>query len=210
MLNPVCVGQIFNVRRMQREGIAILGFNSPEFLFANMAAILADGIAAGIYSTNGPEACKYIVNHANATIVVCEGEKQLEKFLQHRADMPQVLAYVVWCHSESELASSAHLVADVTEARRRRIFSFDQFMQLGATSEQLTTELHRRMNHQSPEDVCTLVYTSGTMSMPKAVMISHDNVIFVATSVLDRFSADENERMVSYLPVCASMHLFLL
>jgi len=52
-----------------------------------------------------------------------------------------------------------------------------------------------------PQDVASLVYTSGTLAMPKACMISHDSIMFVATSVLERFAATEDERMVSYLPL---------
>lgn len=50
--------------------MAILGFNSPEWFFANMGAIGAGAKAAGIYTTNGPEAAGYIVNHAKAEVCV--------------------------------------------------------------------------------------------------------------------------------------------
>ena len=39
--------------------VNIIGFNSPEWDFANFGAIMAGGISAGVYATNGPEACKY-------------------------------------------------------------------------------------------------------------------------------------------------------
>ena len=36
------------------ESVNVLGFNSPEWLTMNMAAIYAGGKAAGIYTSNGP------------------------------------------------------------------------------------------------------------------------------------------------------------
>jgi long-chain-fatty-acid--CoA ligase ACSBG len=36
--------------------VSVIGFNSPEWFVADLAAIFAGGIAAGIYTTNGPEA----------------------------------------------------------------------------------------------------------------------------------------------------------
>eukprot|EP01084_Bolivina_argentea_P239416 402415_1 len=42
------------------QAVAIIGFNSPEWFFSNMGAIFAGGKAAGIYTTNGAEGCKYI------------------------------------------------------------------------------------------------------------------------------------------------------
>ena len=55
------------------ESVSILGFNSPEWLIANNGAIAAGGFAAGIYTTNEPPACKYIVEHCSARVVVVEG-----------------------------------------------------------------------------------------------------------------------------------------
>ena len=46
-----------------RHGVAIIGFNSPEWFIADLAAVFANGIAAGIYATNSPEACKYILEN---------------------------------------------------------------------------------------------------------------------------------------------------
>ena len=57
------------------------GFNSPEWFLANMGAIACGGKAAGIYTTNGPEACQYIVEHSKSKVVVCEDKKHLAKFI---------------------------------------------------------------------------------------------------------------------------------
>ena len=49
---------------LERFGcVSIIGFNSPEWVIADLAAIAAGGAAAGIYATNGPDACAYIAEH---------------------------------------------------------------------------------------------------------------------------------------------------
>lgn len=40
------------------------------------------GLAAGIYTTNSPEACYYVAHDCEANVLVVENEKQLEKILQ--------------------------------------------------------------------------------------------------------------------------------
>ena len=40
----------------------------PEWLIANNGAIAAGGLAAGIYTTNLPEACHYVAEHSDAEV----------------------------------------------------------------------------------------------------------------------------------------------
>jgi len=42
-----------------RAGVAIMGFNSPEWAIAYFGAICNDMVGTGIYGTNAPEACLY-------------------------------------------------------------------------------------------------------------------------------------------------------
>ena len=60
--------------------VNIIGFNSPEWIIADVAAIAAGGMAAGIYTTNAPSDCRYISEHSKAVCIVAEDEKQLNKF----------------------------------------------------------------------------------------------------------------------------------
>ena len=40
------------------------------------------GLSTGIYTTNSPEACYYILENCKANIVVVENQKQLDKILE--------------------------------------------------------------------------------------------------------------------------------
>jgi hypothetical protein len=75
---------LIHIGMKPHESVSIIGFNSPEWFFANMGAIAAGGKAAGIYTTNEPEACHYIAEHSDSRVAVVENEQQLEKFLAIR------------------------------------------------------------------------------------------------------------------------------
>jgi long-chain-fatty-acid--CoA ligase ACSBG len=47
---------------------------------ACVGAIACGAKAAGIYATNEPDACQYIVEHSESSVVVVENEQQLKKF----------------------------------------------------------------------------------------------------------------------------------
>ena len=40
------------------------------------------GLAAGIYTTNNPEACHFVADNCKANIIVVENQKQLDKILE--------------------------------------------------------------------------------------------------------------------------------
>jgi long-chain-fatty-acid--CoA ligase ACSBG len=218
---------------LSRESVAIIGFNSTEWVTANMGAILAHGISAGIYTTNQQDACEYVVTHAGASVVVCEGVNQAAKFLDLARGTPasaaalptgkkagrshMLRACVVWGATEAELQSflERHGMGTPGAAAAEagcRFFTWEAFQELGRTGDlqrnaqalplrMLDATLEARMGDQLPEDVCTLVYTSGTTSMPKAVCITSDNISCIAAGVLDTFAVSEADRMVSYLPL---------
>ena len=51
---------------------------------ADLAAVFAGGMAAGIYPTSSPDACRFIMEDCNANILVVEDDKQLAKFLDFK------------------------------------------------------------------------------------------------------------------------------
>lgn len=215
------------VGHQPKDGVSIIGTNSPFWFFAAVGTILCGGIVSGLYTTNASEVCSYIVQKSGSKVVVCEGAKQLAKFEAARAkgELGDVLAFVVWQHSEDE-GTDGRSTQAYGGGGKNRVWTWDEFLALGGEEgdghshshshshgsetaallsqgkrELLQGQLDARMSSQLPEDCCTLVWTSGTTGSPKGTMISHDNLLFVAASVLERFSADENERMVSYLPL---------
>lgn len=107
------------------------------------------GIAAGIYATNGPDACKYISEHSKARVVVVEGVGQLEKYYSIAKDLPNLKAIVVY--------GPESLPPDVEQQIAVPVYTFDDFVKLGDTTPD--SDLHARIQDQKPNDVTTLIYT---------------------------------------------------
>lgn len=164
------------------KGVAIIGFNCPQWAIGDIAAIYAGGCPAGIYTTNSAEQCKYIAAHSDAQIAIVEDRDQLAKFKEIRKELPELKAIVMMYGDDSD--------ADV--------YSWPEFLELGKkVSDDV---LQKRIDAQKPDDVCTYIYTSGTTGDPKAVMISHDNITWTSRSALDMLGTQEGDRVVSYLP----------
>jgi long-chain-fatty-acid--CoA ligase ACSBG len=186
---------LIHIGMKAHEAVSIIGFNSKEWFIANMGAIAAGGKAAGIYTTNATDACKYIVEHSESRVVVCENAAQLAKFLPIRAELKHVDAYVVWSGALPDGVNGS-------DKKGGKVYTWADFIKLGADVED--SRLEKRIKAQKPGHCCTLIYTSGTTGNPKAVMITHDNLTWTPQSVFEVLGAEfgaKEEHAISYLPL---------
>ncbi|XP_060702105.1 long-chain-fatty-acid--CoA ligase ACSBG2 isoform X1 [Hemiscyllium ocellatum] len=171
------------------HGVGILGFNAPEWFIADIGAILAGGLAVGIYTTNSPEACQYVASDSEANVLVVENNKQLQKILQIQDQLPHLKAIVQY--------------KDELKDKRPNLYTWAEFMQLG--KDVPDSQLDEIIATQKPNQCCTLIYTSGTTGTPKGVMLSHDNLTWTAYAagnmVQLRPATESQEAIVSYLPL---------
>lgn len=176
------------------HGVGILGFNSPEWFISSMAAVFAGGLSVGIYLTNSPEACQYVLNDSECQVAVVDSDTQLRKILAVRENLPHLKAIVQY---------KGQPMDDCPD-----VLSWEAFVALGESKdEELETQLQQRIAALAPNKCCSIIYTSGTTGNPKGVMTSHDAWTWegrcCASTVLKLLPEDEN-RIVSYLPLSHS------
>ncbi|XP_052400251.1 long-chain-fatty-acid--CoA ligase ACSBG1 isoform X1 [Carassius gibelio] len=171
------------------HSVAILGFNSAEWFIAAVGTVFAGGIVAGIYTTNSPDACFYVANDSRANVIVVENQKQLDKILEIKNELPHLKAIVQYSGSLKE--------------KLPNLYSWEEFMGLGL--EVSDQELDEVICSQKANQCCVLIYTSGTTGSPKGVMLSHDNITWTAhhaSRAGDMQPAEiSQESLVSYLPL---------
>jgi long-subunit acyl-CoA synthetase (AMP-forming) len=165
------------------RGVAIIGFNRPEWFVSELAAIAAGGIPAGIYTTSTFEQTRYVVEHCEASIAVVEDSRMLEKALAVRERLPG-LKTIVLMDGESPADG---------------VMSWKELM--GRGEDAGSDELDRRLAGLHLDGPATLIYTSGTTGPPKAVKLSHRNILWTAVTVTDLLDFDSSYELLSYLPL---------
>jgi long-chain-fatty-acid--CoA ligase ACSBG len=142
--------------------------------------------------TNNAEACHYISEHSKAEVVVLEGNLQLKKYTNlATGKLPHLKAIVVYGE-----AADAALISKCSVP----VYAWDDFLKLG--SDVPTEQVEERGASMRPGHCASLIYTSGTTGPPKAVMISHDNIVWTSRNIIDHYmKLDHTERVVSYLPL---------
>jgi len=179
-----CVARGFIALGLQKgDGVSIIGFNRPEWFLADIGAILAGGVPAGIYTTSTAAQCHFITEHADCAIAVAENAEQLAKLKEIRPRLPKLKALVLMTGSDTG----------------EGVVTWEELLALGAAHPEVV--LDARIAAQQPDDVCTLIYTSGTTGNPKAVMITHDNITFMAEILSGLYQLGPDDAVISYLPL---------
>ena len=162
----------------------ILGFNRPEWVIFDLATMLVGGVPAGIYTTNSPQECKYIIEHSQSSVVLVENEHQWQKIESVRDD----------------IASLKHIVLmQGTNIDDAMTHSWENFMAQGDSTDE--AEVDARLDNLQMDQLATLIYTSGTTGPPKGVMLSHSNLAWTAQSAVPLFDLRSSDKILSYLPL---------
>ena len=164
--------------------VTVLGFNTPEWVIVDLASMLAGGAVAGIYTTNSPVECKYIVEHSESPIILLENKSQWDKIKQVRDDIPTLKHIVMMRGNEVD--------DDMT-------MSWEQFLAQGNSISD--AQVDDSLDSLRPEQLATLIYTSGTTGPPKGVMLSHDNLAFTSDTSVPLLQLNANDSVLSYLPL---------
>jgi len=166
------------------SSVNILGFNRPEWVIMDLAAMLIGGTATGIYTTNSPSECKYIIEHSEAAVVVLEDEGQWQKINEIRSQIPNVKKVIMMRG---------------TDIPDDWVLSWEAFMAQG--SDIPDERINSLMDSLEMNQLCTLIYTSGTTGPPKGVMLSHENLAWTAKQAVDLLNYTPSDSSLSYLPL---------
>jgi len=169
------------------DKVGICGYNCPEWVIADIGAMLARAIPVGIYHTDSPKEVSYIARHSEAKILVVENREQWKKVDEVREELEDLERVVMMRDSEARQTDDELVVA------------FEDFLEEGREH---LEKVEERYQHISREDVGTMIYTSGTTGDPKGVMLTHDSLAFTAKRAQEIIGdREEDDALVSYLPL---------
>jgi len=149
------------------DTLAIIGENDPEMYWAQIAGHALHCKTCCVFSDAGPQDIHYVVNLTDATIVCAHDQEQVDKMLELKASLPQVLKVVyweergLWSYDDDWLMSFREAQAAGAEARHAQPGKFDEMAR--ATD---------------PMDTIILSMTSGTTSLPKFAEVTHHQLVY--------------------------------
>eukprot|EP01105_Mastigella_eilhardi_P004021 TRINITY_DN1530_c0_g1_i1.p1 TRINITY_DN1530_c0_g1~~TRINITY_DN1530_c0_g1_i1.p1 ORF type:complete len:672 (+),score=176.18 TRINITY_DN1530_c0_g1_i1:32-2017(+) len=172
------------------EVVSLFALNCPEWIVTEFALFRQGMTMVPLYATLGQEGIVFILQQAAVTTVVCGQDfvTKLENFVGE-VDLPYLKRIIV-------------LGEPVQHKLKVETYTWKDLMNIGAE--------HPCDPYPSkPEDLCEIVYTSGTTGVPKGVMHSHRNLVSANEAVFSSIHFGEHGTRdythISYLPLA---HVF--
>lgn len=150
------------------DRVALASSTRYEWVLTDFAVMCAGAATTTVYPTTIAPDVTYIVANSGSRIVVAEDQKQVDKLLAHRAELPAVSKVVIidgngdgdWVITLADLEQlGKQLLADSPNAVEERAAAV------------------------GPDQLASLIYTSGTTGRPKGVRLTHGAWTYTAAAI---------------------------
>jgi len=165
----------------ENDNIAVISSNRVEWNTMDIAIQQIGAIMVPLYPNISASDYKYIFNDANIKICFVGTQEIFDKIDHIKNDVKELEH--IYTFDVIDQAQNWLTIADLAD-------EVDE------------GEVKKRSEVIKNEDLVTIIYTSGTTGNPKGVMLSHNNILSNVYACVPIIPADENSRVLTFLPVC--------
>jgi len=168
------------------DHVAILAGTRPEWTLVDFGILCAGATVVPIYDTSSPEECQYILEHAEVVAILCADGDQLAKIERVREACPKLEHVIVMEGTAKGAVSLAELRAG-GEGRAGALVA-------------------ERLSQVDPQDIATIVYSSGTTGPPKGCAVTHASLLATVALYEEELElADADPVLYLFLPLAHSL-----
>jgi long-chain acyl-CoA synthetase len=186
---------------LELKFLGIYSKNSEKYVLADWACIFFGIVSVSMYDTLGPKTISHILNHTSMT-TVCTTVSSIDNILDepNTGKLKNLIIFEDLVANDNFSVEQLQSLKDRAKERGFQIFDFSGIVAAGQAKPEIPFAT------VFPDSIYTFSYTSGTLSVPKAVMITHLNVLSSVGSVgYSDFNIGEDDVHLSYLPMA---HIF--
>ncbi|MDN5564362.1 MAG: long-chain fatty acid--CoA ligase [Luteococcus japonicus] len=167
------------------DRVAILGNNWPQWTCIDLACCTIGAVSVPIYPSSTTDQVRHILRDSGSRIIFVENQKLAARAREAAAD-EDLLDTVVGFSAAEGLLGLEDFAATATASADR---------------DALDAQVEQRLAAASPDDLLTLVYTSGTTGAPKGVMLQHKAFTAQTVGITDGFHPAPDDHSLCFLPL---------
>ncbi len=177
----------------QKDNVAIISENRPEWVFADMAILGLGAVDVPIYPSLTADSIEFILNNSESKGVIVSNKFQLNKILKVSSNL-KYLQFII-------ILNEKDIIPD-----KPSLYTFKDVQEMGVIyKNNHPNHFSEARKNVNEDDVCTIIYTSGTTGEPKGVVLTHKNILSNVHSALRSFPIYDTDIFLSFLPLC---HIF--
>lgn len=157
------------------DHIALLSSNSPEWIIVFLATLKIGAVSVCLSASSTEEELDYMLKQSDSTILIVSDKEMIEKVDLDKFDYLKITLKMKTLFNLGYIISRMQTVSD------------DDFM--------------RVVNDVLPNDIATILYTSGTTGNPKGIMFNHSAVLNGPISFGKNYKYNSNDRILVTLPL---------
>ncbi len=183
---------LLNIGVGVQENVGVFSQNCVEYLYTDFGAFGIRAVTVPFYATSSEQQIQYMIDDAQIHVLFVGEQEQYDKARR----------VFVHCRSLERIIIYDRRV-EINPADKNSIY-FDDFMALGSNSPR-QSEVEKLYAEANEDDLCNILYTSGTTGESKGVMLTYGQY-HTALDVNARIiPVGESDRVMDFLPMT---HIF--
>ena len=178
---------LLNLGVKPQENVAIFSQNSIHYLYTDFGAYGIRAVTIPFYATSSEQQVQYVVNDAKIRFLFVGEQEQYDK--AHRVfplceSLERIIVF------DKSVRISTH---------DPNALYFDDFLALGENLPR-QSEVEKRWAEANEDDLCNILYTSGTTGDSKGVMLSYAQYHAALKANDECVPVGEKDRVINFLP----------
>lgn len=176
----------------KNDKISIIADNSYQWCIIDLAIISLGGITVPGYTTSNQEEISYLLSHSETSVIFINSK--LLPIIEKILSTLNKLKYVV-CVDELNTTKKFKF--------KKLLYTYSELIKIGSKNKNKQNLLRESIKKIKKDDVTCIIYTSGTSSQPKGVMLTHASILsnIVGANELVKEIKVKNHKFLSIIPL---------
>ena len=176
----------------KNDKISIIADNSYQWCIIDLAIISLGGITVPGYTTSNKEEISYLLSHSETSIIFINSK--LLPIVEKILPTLNKIKYVV-CVDELKTTKKIKF--------KKLLYTYSELIKIGSKNKNKQNLLRESIKKIKKDDVTCIIYTSGTSSQPKGVMLTHASILsnIVGANELVKEIKVKDHRFLSIIPL---------